>query len=131
MRRLSAFAIALLAPALLLAACGGGGPVGVTGVTLSNVDGGPAMTTFAPTDHTIYAEIALNQTASGLNSKLVWTAVDTTAGQNIEVASKDVTGVVANTITGNVSLPNDWPTGTYKLDVYLNGALANTTPYSV
>jgi hypothetical protein len=123
--------VVLMAATTMLWSCGGGGPLAVQSVTLSNTEGGQAATTFGPSDHTIYAAIVLNRVETGLTVKLVWTAVDTSAGQNIEVASKDFSSLAANSITANVALPNDWPTGSYKMDTYLNGTLANTTNYTV
>ena len=62
---------------------------------------------------------------------MVWTAVDTDAGQDIEVASKEFTSLAANIINAQVALPQDWPAGSYKLDIYLNGTLANTTEFAI
>jgi ABC-type glycerol-3-phosphate transport system substrate-binding protein len=131
MRRLSALLVFALASASALSACGGGGPLAVEEVVMSASEGGPGATTFSPSDHTIYSEVRLNRVETGLTVKLVWTAVDTSAGQDIEVATKDFTSLAANTINAQVELPNDWPTGSYKLDIYLNGTLAKTADYSV
>ena len=131
MKRFTGLLFVLLVTSLLLAACGGGGPLTVQTVTLSNTSGGSATTTFSSTDRTIYAAINLSRLETGLTAKVVWTAVDTSAGQDIEIAQKEFTGLVVNVINAQVELPQDWPTGTYKLDVYLNGALANTTTFTI
>jgi hypothetical protein len=131
MRCLPPVVVAILAAALALSACGGGGPLAVQSVALSTTEGGTATTTFSPSDYVIHAAIELNRIESGLTAKVVWTAVDTSAGQDIEVAQKEFTGVVANQIKAQVELPNEWPTGTYKLDVYLNGSLAKTVDFTV
>ncbi|HZY45873.1 MAG TPA: hypothetical protein VFF70_14125 [Anaerolineae bacterium] len=89
------------------------------------------MTTFSPADHIIYAAIELSRIETGLTAKVVWTAVDTSAGQNIEVAQKEFTSLAVNVIQAQVELPQDWPTGKYKLDVYLNGTLAKTVEFTV
>jgi hypothetical protein len=133
MRRHLNVLIVVAAVIVILAACGGvgGGPLAVEEVTMSASEGGPASTTFSPSDHVIYSEIRLNRVETGLTVHLVWTAADTTAGQGIEVATKDFTSLAANTINAQVELPNDWPTGTYTLDIYLNGSLAKTVGYAV
>jgi hypothetical protein len=133
MRRHLSVLMVVAAVIAILAACGGvgGGPLAVEEVTMSASEGGPASTTFNPSDHVIYSEIRLNRVETGLTVHLVWTAADTTAGQDIEVATKDFTSLAANTISAQVELPNDWPTGTYTLDIYLNGTLAKTVDYTV
>ena len=133
MIRISRLFLLLAFVGALLAACGGGasGPLAVQKVTLSTSEGGSAVTSFKPTDRIFYAAIELNRVDAGLTAKTVWTAVDTSAGQNTEVASKEFTGLAVNVIQAQVELPRDWPTGKYKLDVYLNGTLANTTAFTI
>lgn len=131
MRPLSRLVIVMIAATMTLSACGGGGPLAVQSVALATTEGGTPVTTFSPSDHVISAAIELNRIESGLAAKVVWTAVDTTAGQNIEVAQTEFTSVAVNTIQARVELPNDWPTGTYKLDIYLNGSLAKKVDFTV
>ena len=133
MRRLTFLIVAVIVTSMILSACGGAaaGPLTVQSVTLARAAGGAAVTTFSPADHGFYAAIELNRIETGLTAKVVWTAVATSAGQNTEVASKEFTALAGNVINASVELPQDWPTGSYKLDVYLNGALANTTAFTV
>ena len=100
-------------------------------VTLSTSEGGSAVTAFKPTDHIFYAAIELNRVDAGLTAKTVWTAVDTTDGQNVEIAQKEFSSLAANLIKAQVELPRDWPLGKYKLDVSLNGTLAKTVEFTV
>jgi len=134
MKRFTLLLMSVIVMSLMLSACGGGaaaGPLTVQSVALSNASGGAAATTFSPTDHTIYAAVQLNRIETGLTAKVVWTAVDTSAGQNVEVASKEFTGLAVNVIQAQVELPQDWPTGKYKLEVFLTGTLANTTEFTI
>jgi len=130
-RRLSVLVILMIAATMTLSSCGGGGPLAVQTATLSTTEGGTAQAAFSPSDHDIYAAIQLNRIEAGLTAKVVWTAVDTSAGKNIEIAHKDFSSLAANTINASVELPRDWPTGTYKLDIYLNGSLAKTVDFTV
>ena len=59
------------------------------------------------------------------------TAVDTTAGKDLQIAEKDFSSLVANRIDASVELPRDWPKGSYKLDIYLSGTLAKTVDFTV
>jgi hypothetical protein len=59
--------------------------------------------------------------------------VETTQGNNIDI--KRVTDVgnslAANSITANLSLPNDWPLGRYAVEVMMNGKSLGRRPYVV
>jgi ABC-type glycerol-3-phosphate transport system substrate-binding protein len=122
----------VLTAAVLLAACSGAaGPLAVQKVTFSTTEGGEAVTSFKPTDRIFYANVELNRIETGLKVKTVWTAVETSQGANVEVAQKEFSSLVANLIKAQVELPNDWPTGKYKLDIYLNGTLAKSAEFSV
>ncbi|HVU11935.1 MAG TPA: hypothetical protein VHD90_11685 [Phototrophicaceae bacterium] len=121
---------------LLLSACGGSsGPVKITSITLARDDGsgspGQTVTDFKPTDHTFYATVTLDHLETGLKVKLTWVAVDAGGETNKEIDSSEFSALVANTINGKLSLPNDWPTGKYRLDVYLNDALAQSQSFNV
>ncbi|MFO1470471.1 MAG: hypothetical protein U1F27_05460 [Turneriella sp.] len=117
--------------AMAMASCGEKGPLTVQSVVLSTTEGGAGAKVFPATEHKIFVKAQLNRMQSNLTGKLVWTAVDTTAGKNIEVYSLDLNSAMANVIDGNVSLPKDWPTGSYKLDIYLMGALAKTETFTI
>jgi hypothetical protein len=116
-----------------IAACSSGGsdPLAVQKVTLSRTESGEAVTSFSPTDRILYAAIELNRIETGLTAKTVWTAVDTTGGQNIEIAQKEFSALAVNTIKAQVELPRDWPTGKYKLDIYLSGTIAKTVEFTI
>jgi hypothetical protein len=117
---------------VFLLACGGdSSPLTVQKVTLSRTEGGEAVTSFSTTDRIFYAAIELSRIETGLTAKTAWIAVDTTGGQNIEIAQKEFSSLAVNTIKAQVELPRDWPTGKYKLDISLNGALAKTVEFSV
>ena len=131
MMRFSRQFVLLVFVGAFLAACGASGPLAVQKVTLSTSEGGSAVTAFKPTDHIFYAAIELNRVDAGLTAKTVWTAVDTTDGQNVEIAQKEFSSLAANLIKAQVELPRDWPTGKYKLDISLNGTLAKTVEFTV
>jgi ABC-type glycerol-3-phosphate transport system substrate-binding protein len=122
----------VLTAAVVLAACSGASsPLAVQKVTFSTTEGGEAVTSFKPSDRIFYAAIELNRIDTGLKAKIVWTAVETSQGANVEVAQKEFSSLLANNIKAQVELPNDWPTGKYKLDIYLNGTLAKSAEFSV
>jgi hypothetical protein len=121
---------------LLLSACGGSSePLKIDSVTLAKDDGsgnaGQTVTGFAPGDHVLHATVTLNHLETGLKVKLSWIAVDAGGETNTEIANSEFTALVGNVINGQVSLPNDWPTGKYRLDIYLNDKLAQSVDFTV
>jgi uncharacterized protein YfaS (alpha-2-macroglobulin family) len=64
--------------------------------------------------------------------KLVWKAVDVSNGQNGEIKTIDyTTKSFENKVQGHLTLPKDWPTGTYRIEVYVNGNLDKTIEFTV
>lgn len=107
----------------------------VESVTFSRDDGdgaaGETVTSFAPSDRIQHATIRLSTLASGATVHIKWIAVDAGGEQNVTVVEQDFEAIVGNTVNLKVSLPNDWPVGSYKLDVYIDGELAASEPITV
>ena len=132
------FILLALAAGLMLgaAACGGStGPVAVQSVRLARDDGngepGNTVTAFAPSDHVFHAVVELNRIEAGLKVKLSWLAVDAGGEKNFEIDSTEFTSLAANVVNGRIELPQDWPVGKYRLDIYLNDALAKSVEFPV
>ena len=110
--------------------------VTITDVKLMRDNGsgeaGDAVEKFLATDHKQYFE-ATTSSMLGPGSKVRWvfTAIDTTAGKNIKVQEATVDVLAGNKLTSYVSLPNDWPTGKYHADIYLNDKLLKSVDYTV
>lgn len=97
-------------------------------------DGKPGETTtsFAPTDHTFHVVADLNKAKGGTVMKLVWKAVDVLNGQNGEIKTIDyTTKSFENKVHGHLTLPKDWPKGTYRVEVYVNRNLDKTIDFTV
>jgi hypothetical protein len=64
--------------------------------------------------------------------KFSWWIVDADGDQNRKV--KDIeyrTRALENVVHGHLTLPQDWPVGKYKVQVYVNGDLDKTAFYTV
>ena len=93
--------------------------------------------TFSPTDNPIYCVVQVNNAPDETKVKAVWTAVDavdesgaTYKDQNIgekEYLTKDI----GSSVGFNIDLPNAWPVGKYKVDIYLNDKLDRTVEFEV
>ena len=93
---------------------------------------GQFTTRFVPGDRTIHAVIELNTVKAGTNVKIVWTAVNTTGGKDQEFKTIEyTTRREENRVNGHVTLDHAWPKGTYKVEVYVNGASDKTITYTI
>ena len=117
-------------------------PVAAT-ATVSSVDLGNAvgadmrvtapMTSFSPKD-TIYAAVstATSDPAASVPGKLgaKWTHVDSNQVVKEEPA-KDVTFTGAGVTDFQISKPDGWPTGKYKVEIMLDGNVVQTREFEV
>jgi hypothetical protein len=95
-------------------------------------EAGDEVKNFKPSDHTQYFEAQLNQLLkAGSVVKWVFTAVDTTAGKDIKITEVEVKVVLGNNLTSHLSMDNDFPVGTYKADIFIDGKPLTTIDYSV
>ena len=109
----------------------------VNGIDLGNAVGADMrvtapMTTFAPTD-TIYAAVSTGTSdpAASVASKLgaKWTHVD--SNQTVHEESRDL-AIAGDGVTDfQISKPDGWPTGKYKVEIMLDGAVVQTREFDV
>lgn len=107
-----------------------------SGVTVESVkltdDGGDEVTNFKTTDNPHRAVVKLSEIESGTKVKAVWTAVNAGGAKNEKILDKELeTDSMMNQVNFSLSMPNPFPTGDYKLDIYLNGKLVKTVNYKV
>ena len=109
----------------------------VTGVDLGNAVGADMrvaapMGTFAPKD-TIYAAVmtATSDPAASVAGKLgaKWTHVD--SNQVVHEDSKELTFAGNGVTNFQISKPDGWPTGKYRLEVLLDGTVVQTREFEV
>lgn len=90
------------------------------------------MTTFAPKD-TIYAAVSTGTSdpAASVASKLgaKWTHVD--SNQTVHEESKDLALAGDGVTDFQISKPDGWPTGKYKVEIMLDGAVVQTREFDV
>ena len=133
----SKFSILLAVLALIAStlACAIGGELSLTNARMStDSDGKNVTTTFSSTDvFYVVADLANAPTGTKVDAK--WIAVDI-PGEQANSVFKEMNYV---TDTDNFSgivyfeLSNDsgWPAGSYKVELYLNGALAQSLDFTV
>ena len=93
---------------------------------------GETTTTFEPADHTIHCVADLNKARAGTKIRFVWKAIDVPTDKNEDIKTIDYsTKSFEDKVHAHLTLPRDWPKGTYGVDVYINGALDKTIKYTV
>ena len=102
------------------------GKIGVASIALMRDDGsgepGDVVQSFTPADRKMHFEVKTTGLLSpGSKVKWVFTAVDTTEGKNLQITTVETDVLVANDLTATLTLDRDWPVGTYKADVTING----------
>lgn len=109
----------------------------VSGVDLGNAVGADMrvtapMTSFGKKD-TIYAAVstATSDPAASVPGKLgvKWTHVD--SSQTVHEETKDITFAGTGVTDFQISKPDGWPTGKYKLEVSLDGNVVQTRDFEV
>src|SRR5437870_13040662 len=97
-------------------------------------DGEPGASAdeFATGDLTMHCVIMLNKAKGGTKIKFTWTAVDVAELGNSEIRSIDYkTRPFENKIHAHLTLQRDWPKGSYRVDVYINGNLDKQVDFMV
>jgi hypothetical protein len=97
-----------------------------------NGEPGEPTESFSPGDHTVHCVATLKLAKSGTLMKFAWWVVDADNTQDEKIKEIDYsTKALENIVHGHLTLPQDWPTGKYKVQVYVNGQLDRTVFYSV
>ena len=121
--------------ALLVAsiACGTSAPAGISNIQLStDQDATNITTTFAPTDE-IYVTFDVNEVEAGSGLQIKWYALNI-EGQDPDspFTTSDYTYNDESSIYANIySTDGGFPTGQYKVEIYLNGAKVGEEQFSV
>jgi hypothetical protein len=144
-RRFGTSILALTLAAVLSAACAKSsenpGTTGTTGtgagVSVSRVDLGRSLNadksingntdSFKPND-TVYASIATEGAAARATLKARWTYQD---GQVVNDSTQTIAPTGDARTEFHISKPDGWPSGKYKLEVFLNDSSAATRDFEV
>ena len=93
---------------------------------------GDETTSYAPDDRTVHCLIELNKAKKGTEVRFIWKAAEVEGSRDEEIKTIDyTTNSFENKVHGHLTLPRDWPTGKYRVEVYINGSLDKTIDYTV
>jgi serine/threonine protein kinase len=93
---------------------------------------GVRTSSFSPSDRTIHCIIELNKAKKGTEVRFTWKAMDVVGAFNEEIKTiYYTTQEFENKVRGHLTFPKDWPTGKYRVEVYINGDLDKTIDYTM
>lgn len=124
--------ISLVAASL---ACAVGGELSLSNArTSSDQDGKQVTSTFSPTD-TVYVVADLSNAPLGTVVTSKWFALDVAGMEPNELIDQGDINVNEDNFSGTVYFffppSTPWPSGTYAVELYLNGALTTSVTFSV
>ncbi len=87
---------------------------------------------FGPDDRRIHSVAKLKAAPPGTKVRFSWWIVSAQGAENEKLQDLDYTTKQADEVVhSHVGLPNDWPPGKYKVDVYVNDSLDKTINFTV
>jgi hypothetical protein len=109
------------------------GGVHITELHMAKAQDGDKADTFSPSDRTVYAIANLSEAKPGTKVKFTWFAGDVEGFQrNSKIQDLDTTtGPRENIVYAHLSLPRDWPTGTYRVETEVNGKADKEVWYNI
>lgn len=93
---------------------------------------GDETTSFEPGDHTIHCVTTLNAPKAGTDMRFAWWMVDAGGSHNEKFKEIEYTTKPREYLVhGHLTFSRDWPTGKYKVQVYVNGDLDRTVFFNI
>ena len=87
---------------------------------------------FGPQDRTIHCVAELKAPKAGTPIRFTWWIVESQGAKDEKLEETDYTIKPGEEVVhGQITLPNDWPPGKYKVDVSLDGNLEQTVQFTV
>ena len=109
------------------------GGVSVEKLYMAKDKDGNEVTTFSPSDRTVYAVATLSDFKAGTHVKFTWYAADV-EGQTKDTEVQHVeytTGSLENKVSAHLTLPKDWPKGRYRVETEVNGKADKEVWYNI
>ncbi len=102
----------------------------ITSVTLTADPASGAETTSFTPDQTFYATVVLANAPDSTKVKAIWYSVDE-AGAATKLADKEIVGSGSPINFNAANNAGPWPTGNYRVEIYLNDTVNKTIDFSV
>lgn len=91
-----------------------------------------AGTTFTPQDNPLHCVVSLVRASKGTIVRMSWFAVEAGDLRNYKLLEREV-DIKSNesAVDAFLELQHPWPTGSYKIDIYLDGHLERTLFFNI
>jgi hypothetical protein len=93
---------------------------------------GDETSSFQAAEHTVHCIANLNKAKKGTKVRFTWKMIDVAGSKDKEIRTSDyTTNSFEKKVHGYLTLPSDWPKGTYGVEVYIDGELDKSIEYTV
>lgn len=126
------FQILIAVAVLMLTTLACGGSFSTAKITDAYMSNGSDKTTTFDQDETFYAIVELQNAPEDTTLKAVWIAVDVPDVEpDFVIDEASITANEDDTFTFDLSNDSLWPTGDFKVDIYMNDKLERTLEFRV
>jgi hypothetical protein len=89
------------------------------------------LTMFEAKDHTIYCIVGISNPSADVKYKFVWSYYDRSSNQRRDLFTQDLDNQTANEVISKFSSPRDLATGSYTVEVYIDGRMRQQRKFYV
>lgn len=89
------------------------------------------LTMFEAKDHTIYCIVGISNPSADVKYKFVWSYYDRSSNQRKDLFTQDLDNQTANEVISKFSSPHDLATGSYTVEVYIDGRMRQQRKFYV
>lgn len=89
------------------------------------------LTMFEAKDHTIYCIVGISNPSADVKYKFVWSYYDRSTNQRKDLFTQELDNQTANEVISKFSSPHDLATGSYTVEVYIDGRMRQQRKFYV
>ena len=89
------------------------------------------LTMFEAKDHTIYCIVGISNSSADVKYKFVWSYYDRSSNQRKDLFTQDLDNQTANEVISKFTSPHDLATGSYTVEVYIDGRMRQQRTFYV
>jgi hypothetical protein len=89
------------------------------------------LTMFEAKDHTIYCIVGISNPSADVKYKFVWSYYDRSSNQRKDLFTQDLDNQTANEVISKFTSPHDLATGSYTVEVYVDGRMRQQRKFYV
>ena len=89
------------------------------------------LTMFEAKDHTIYCIVGISNPSADVKYKFVWSYYDRSTNQRKDLFTQELDNQTANEVISKFTSPHDLATGSYTVEVYIDGRMRQQRKFYV